>query len=117
MAGAAARALQYEYKAVGVNLMYEKLKAVVNVNTGIAERRVGILLFEFYNNKGSYQALILCNNLTFSTLNIVFYHFRTLILYCKQIDRSLKKELAMNPLEKSPPLLERLWELEWVTKP
>lgn len=37
MAGAAARALQYEYKAVGVNLMYEKLKAVVNVNTGIAK--------------------------------------------------------------------------------
>lgn len=35
MAGAAARALQYEYKAVGVNLMYEKLKPVVNVNTGI----------------------------------------------------------------------------------
>lgn len=35
MAGAAARALQYEYKAVG--LMYEKLKAVVNVNTGIAK--------------------------------------------------------------------------------
>lgn len=30
MAGAAARALQYEYKAVGVNFMYEKLKAVVN---------------------------------------------------------------------------------------
>lgn len=27
MAGAAARALQYEYKAVGVNFMYEKLKA------------------------------------------------------------------------------------------
>lgn len=121
MAGAAARALQYEYKAVGVNLMYEKLKAVVNVNTGIAkfclQTRVGILLFEFYNNKGSYQALILCNHLTFSTLNIVFYHFRTLTLYCKQIVRSLKKELAMNPLEKSPPLLERLWEPEWVTKP
>lgn len=43
MAGAAARALQYEYKAVGVNLMYEKLKALssktetVNVNTGIAK--------------------------------------------------------------------------------
>lgn len=31
MAGAAARALQYEYKAVGVNFMYEKLKAVVNI--------------------------------------------------------------------------------------
>lgn len=37
MAGAAARALQYEYKAVCVNLMYEKLKPVVNVNTGIAK--------------------------------------------------------------------------------
>lgn len=37
MAGAAARALQYEYKAVGVNFMYEKLKAVVNTNAGTAK--------------------------------------------------------------------------------
>lgn len=37
MAGAAARALQYEYKAVGVNFMYEKLKTVVNTNAGTAK--------------------------------------------------------------------------------
>lgn len=37
MAGAAARALQYEYKAVGVNFMYEKLKAVVKTNAGTAK--------------------------------------------------------------------------------
>lgn len=37
MAGAAARALQYEYKAVGVNFMYEKLKADVNTNAGTAK--------------------------------------------------------------------------------
>lgn len=117
MAGAAARALQYEYKAVGVNFMYEKLKAVVNTNAGTAKFCLQTQRFEFYNNKGRYQALILCNYLTFSTFNIVIYHFRTLILYCKQIVRSLKKELAMNPREKSPPLLERLREPEWVRKP
>lgn len=40
MAGAAARALQYEYKAVGVNFMYEKLKAVVNTNAGIRYSKI-----------------------------------------------------------------------------
>lgn len=43
MAGAAARALQYEYKAVGVNFMYEKLKATPVQQNFVYKRRVWIL--------------------------------------------------------------------------
>lgn len=35
MVGVVVRVLQYEYKVVGVNFMYEKLKVVVNINVGI----------------------------------------------------------------------------------
>lgn len=31
MVGVVVRVLQYEYKVVGVNFMYEKLKVVVNI--------------------------------------------------------------------------------------
>lgn len=50
MAGAAARALQYEYKAVGVNFMYEKLKAVVNTNAGTAKFCLQTLNAELKSN-------------------------------------------------------------------
>lgn len=42
MAGAAARALQYEYKAVGVNFMYEKLKVTPVQQNFVYKRRVEI---------------------------------------------------------------------------
>lgn len=37
MVGVVVRVLQYEYKVVGVNFMYEKLKVVVNINVGIVK--------------------------------------------------------------------------------
>lgn len=37
MVGVVVRVLQYEYKVVGVNFMYEKLKVVVNTNVGIVK--------------------------------------------------------------------------------
>lgn len=37
MVGVVVRVLQYEYKVVGVNFMYEKLKVVININVGIVK--------------------------------------------------------------------------------
>lgn len=37
MVGVVVRVLQYEYKVVGVNFMYEKLKVVVKINVGIVK--------------------------------------------------------------------------------
>lgn len=37
MVGVVVRVLQYEYKVVGVNFMYEKLKVDVNINVGIVK--------------------------------------------------------------------------------
>lgn len=37
MVGVVVRVLQYEYKVVGVNFLYEKLKVVVNINVGIVK--------------------------------------------------------------------------------
>lgn len=37
MVGVVVRVLQYEYKVVGVNFMYEELKVVVNINVGIVK--------------------------------------------------------------------------------
>lgn len=75
MAGAAARALQYEYKAVGVNFMYEKLKAVVNT------RRYSKILFTNAELKSNYLNSTIITEDTKHWFYVIIWRFLLLILW------------------------------------